>query len=183
MGRSQDLPVLDNQIGKFQERVRRVFPEGIEESVQIFSSPAGRCQQTAEVLRDVLDLDIEISVLEEFDETDYGKFEGLHPKKIKKQWPDIYRMWMNAPSQVTFPGGESFWEVQERSYSKIQELAHTLPEENLFVITHVDVIKMIISKILSIPINNKRYFCIDPGSFSRLESDEGELKVKYLNRT
>jgi len=184
MGRSIDAPILQSEIESFKKRAARVFPEGVERTAAILSSPSLRCRQTAKVLKNVLKLSREILDVKEFDETNYGKFEGLRSGEIKEQWPNLYRLWMNTPSQITFPGGETFHEVQERSYHKIQELLceYLGKTEVLFVITHVDVIKMVIGKILSIPIDNKRYFCIDPGSFSLLESDEEEIRIKYLNR-
>jgi len=182
MGRSCDPPVIQAEIKGFQEGVQRLFPEGIRDRASLLSSPARRCQQTADILKDALGLTEDILVVEEFNETSYGEFEGLHPRQIKKRWPNLYRLWMNAPSQVKFPGGESFTEVQERSFEKLQKLLQEYPEEEtLFVITHVDVIKMIISKVLSIPIDCKRNFCIDPGSFSLLESMGEEIRVRYLN--
>jgi len=184
MGRSCDLPILPAEEEPFQERVQRLFPGRIGEGVVFLSSPAQRCWQTAEILRDVLGLTVEILVAEEFNETDYGEFEGLHPRQIKIRWPGLYRTWMNAPSQIRFPGGESFVEVQERAFGKLRRLPQEYPQEGiLFVITHVDVIKMIISRILSIPIDCKRNFCIDYGSFSLLESMGEGFRVRYLNRT
>ena len=183
MGRSFDIPIATSGVGGFRGRVGALFSQGVGEGVLVFSSPALRCQQTAEVLKDVLGLAVETFVVEAFDETDYGEFEGLHPRQIKARWSGLYHTWMNTPSQITFPGGESFEQVQERSYQKLLELLRECPEgiKTLFVITHVDVIKMLVSKVLSIPIDCKRSFCVDTGSFSLLESIGEEIRVRYLN--
>lgn len=183
MGRSFDLPIATSGVEGFRRRVETLFPQGVGEGVLVFSSPALRCQQTAEVLQGVLGLAVETLVVEAFDETDYGEFEGLHPRQIKTRWPEIYHAWMNTPSQVVFPGGESFAQVQKRSYQKLLKLLRECPEGigALFVVTHVDVIKMVVSKVLTIPIDCKRNFCIDTGSFSLLESMGEEIRVRYLN--
>lgn len=185
MGRSRDLPILKSTIPAFRERLERLFPRGLEETVLVFSSPSRRCFQTAEILTDALGTDRSVTVTTEFCETDYGDFEGKHLREIKETYPDLYSAWISTPSRVTFPRGESFRDVQERSFAKLLELLreHSEKVEASLIVTHVDVIKMIVSKVLSIPIDKKPYFYIHYGSFSCLEVEGEKIRVKYLNRT
>ena len=119
MGRSHDPLIIQTEIKGFQEGVQRLFPQGIRDRASLLSSPARRCQQTAKILKNALGLTTETLVIEEFNETNYGEFEGMHPRQIKTRWPGLYYTWMNTPSQIKFPGGESFTEVQERSFGKL----------------------------------------------------------------
>lgn len=147
----------------------------------IFSSPLLRCLQTARFLRGELRLKHKIEVTEEFTETNYGDFEGKDSEKIKKQYPELFAVWMSKPSQIVFPNGESYQNVQNRAYSKLSKLQTSYPQNPLFICTHVDIIKMIISKILSIPIDKKAHFHINNGSFSWLEVSRRGLRVKCIN--
>jgi broad specificity phosphatase PhoE len=41
-------------------------------------------------------------------EIDFGDFEGLTCDEIAERYPVLYRQWMESPTEVQFPNGESF---------------------------------------------------------------------------
>jgi phosphoserine phosphatase len=181
MGRSCDLSIISETANRFVETIERVVGSHIG---MVYTSPALRCRQTAQFLSGGA------QTLEAFNETNYGDFEGKEPEEIKIKWHDIYWKWMNHPSHMWFPGGESFLEVQSRALAGLQKIIvdNDKTDSLIFVVTHVDVIKMIICGILEIPIDKKRSFHIDHGSFTRLEpcvEKDGSkiIKVRHLNST
>lgn len=189
MGRSYDMPILLKGIELFTTTVAKM--RDIGKNSIIYSSPALRCRQTAKILSDALKIRSKPQISEKFNEMNYGQFEGKSPKKIKIHYPDIYWNWMRHPSLVRFPGGETFIEVQMRAVTYLQKIInreHKQATDNfIFIVTHVDIIKMIICWILNISIDNKRLFCINNGSFTLIETtnekyNKKKLKVRYINR-
>ena len=190
MGRSQDLPIIPESIESFLLTIRRIKNNSIilAKNFLVYSSPALRCRQMAQVISDVFFIKDKPYIFEALNETNYGLFEGKLALEIKAGWPEIYRDWMQNPSRVCFPEGESFKEVQERAVSCLLEIVKAQKEKDnvLFIVSHVDVIKMIVCWLLDIPIDQKRMFCIDNGSVTRLETTDEKnnpkkIKVRSLN--
>lgn len=182
MGRSLNPPILLEARQDFKKTISKLHLRVDDKrTALIFSSPLLRCLQTAKLLRRGLSVKHKIQIVEEFTETDYGDFEGKNANGIKKQYPNLFATWISKPSRVVFPNGESYQDVQSRSYSKLLGLLKSYPQNTLFICTHVDVIKMIISKILSIPIDKKASFRIDNGSFSCLETSHRGFRLRFTN--
>src|SRR5262249_46873730 len=53
-------------------------------------------------------------VIEDFREMDFGDFEGRAYDEIASSHPELYRQWMEAPTEVQFPNGESFQIMRRR---------------------------------------------------------------------
>lgn len=190
MGRSYDLPILQDTAESFIEHTARLLPEsGVNPSV-IYSSPAQRCLQTAALLQDCLGHITRPHVLVELHETNYGAFEGKSAQEIKSAYPETFHYWMEQPGCVRFPDGETLEEVQERATTCLQHLITQLCSSvgALYLVTHVDVIKMLLCWLLGTSINDKRLFHVDPGSFTCLATTENiynkkRLALRYLNLT
>ncbi len=183
MGRSGDLPIEEKEVSFFKQTIGKVSVKPFEgERILFYSSPAQRCQQTAKILIDTIDPKAVIHTDDALHETNYGLFEGKKIEEIKVSHPDVFKQWMESPSHVHFPEGESYAQVQERVISFLQQIIklHEGNVSKLVIVTHVDVIKVIISWVLGIPIDNKRLFCIDNGTFSQLETTDEKYNVKKI---
>jgi broad specificity phosphatase PhoE len=189
MGRSCDLPIIEGSAGSFIERVAWILDESARNNAVVCSSPARRCLQTAALLQDVIGKSTDLHVLAELHEMNYGSFEGKSAEEIKRSNPEVFHDWMNCPGSVRFPEGETFDEVQKRASNCLKDLIvqhRSHIDASLFLITHVDVIKMLLCWLLNISINDKRLFRVDPGSFSCLETtgniyNKKRLTLRYLN--
>ena len=78
----------------------------------IYASPRLRCKQSAEILADFVGCRFDI--IEALCEIDFGEFEGLTYDEIAARYPDIYREWMEHPTEMQFPGGENFTAMWSR---------------------------------------------------------------------
>ena len=45
---------------------------------------------------------------ERLSEIDFGELEGRKYEEIEREQPELFRRWMESPTQVRFPGGESW---------------------------------------------------------------------------
>jgi broad specificity phosphatase PhoE len=71
----------------------------------IYSSPLKRSMQTAE--KAAILFKIPIQEKEGFIDINYGNWEGIEKTKVKKKYPEGYKIWINKPQNITFPEGEN----------------------------------------------------------------------------
>lgn len=145
----------------------------------IYSSPLERCLETAEAIGGSLQL--EVSLLPAVGEVRYGKWEGKKVKKVAKKKRSWYAV-QHYPSRFRFPGGESLREVQARAVAALEELCATHEDEMILVVSHADVIKLLLAHYMGVHIDLFQRLVISPASVSALQlSDGGLVRVLRLN--
>lgn len=182
MGRTRDISIDSNQAITFNLKIasnKKLF----ESTPVILSSPATRCLQTARLVTTVVNTTtMQVIADEGFMETNMGGFEGKTAEVIKKEYPKEFELWQRSLSSFVFPDGESYLAVQQRSYDALNAaVARSSDLGDLIIVTHVDVIKMLIFKILGISVEMKKFLYIDNGSISCLETYKDGYKVKFMN--
>ena len=115
----------------------------------IYSSPRRRARQSAEFLGKAKDLSV--TILEGLCEIDFGDFEGLTYEEIEKQYPDQYKRWMTRPTEIHFPGGESFVQMQTRVLATTTKLCQRHQGESIAIISHGGVNRIILAEALGMP--------------------------------
>jgi len=128
---------------------------------EIYCSPISRCLQTIQPL---LGSKPSIQVVQEvkIQEMNYGQWNGKDLKALskKRDWQSI----QSAPSKFTFPDGESFNQLRRRVSSFLSEISDK--DGPLLVVSHGDVIKMILACTLDLPTDKFQNFVIEPASIS-----------------
>lgn len=69
-------------------------------------------------------------------EIDFGEFEGLTYREIELRYPDAYAAWMTRPTDVTFPGGESFAGMAARVRGALERIRGTHRGDTVAVVSH-----------------------------------------------
>lgn len=144
----------------------------------IYSSPLERCIETAEAID--REHGVGVNELEEIGEVRYGKWEGKKIKKLakKRSWYAV----QHYPSRFRFPEGESLREVQQRSVSALEQLARVHEEEMIAVVSHADVIRLLLAHYLGMHIDLFQRIGIAPASVSLVVlSNKGPVRVVRLN--
>ena len=145
----------------------------------VYSSPLERCVETAQIVANPHNLDV--ARKPDIGEVRYGDWEGKKLKKLarkKRKWYSV----QHYPSRFQFPGGESFSEVQMRAVSAVEELCQAHEKEIVAVISHADVIKLILANYLGMHIDLFQRLVIDPASVSLLAvSSHGPVRVLRIN--
>ena len=131
----------------------------------IYASPLERAVETAEPLAQALGLAIQLRP--GLQDTDVGEWQGLQLKKLRKL--PLWKQVQGHPSEVRFPGGESFLELQQRQVKEIDliRLAHK-PREMIAVVFHCDPIKLVLAHYIGLPLDGFQKFVVAPGSVSIL---------------
>jgi len=141
----------------------------------VYASPRVRARETAHAVaaaRDVL-------VDEGLRELDFGELEGRSYDEIAASDPELYRAWMERPTTVSFPGGESFAELKARALESLERIraAH----DAAVVVTHGGVLRAGLAAWLSMP--DEAIFRLDQryGGVTIVDWLDGAPLVRLMN--
>jgi len=142
----------------------------------VYSSPLERAVETAQPLADLLNLPVE--QIPDLLEIDYGEWQGRTFKQIRRSkfWREVGR----NPEQVRFPGGETFFEAQQRAVNALERLARD--KEIIAAVTHADFILLALAHYLNMPLKDFHRLEIDPASLSVVELKNGIARVLHVNQ-
>lgn len=146
----------------------------------LYSSPVTRCMETAAYIAQTHQLDI-IEV-EDLGEVHYGQWEGKKIKKLAKQksWHAV----QHFPSRFQFPEGEALREVQFRAIQVVEALNRQHAKEFIAVVSHADLIKMVLAHYLGVHLDLFQRIAISPASISLIAlGDNGGVQILRLNDT
>jgi len=140
--------------------------EGKDEWDIIITSPLSSCREFAEVIAQEDETDLEIN--EQFQEIDFGDWEGLSPDKILKQDADKLKAWWQSPTRVTPPKGEDFHEFQARILKFLKQMIENNKGNKILLITHAGVIRVILMHALGMHEDNLFRLNVDNASVSKI---------------
>ncbi len=144
------------------------------------SSPLQRCIETITPWHSAHGDSI-IELDENFIESDYGSWTGQKLSDLAKE--PLWKQVQKEPSSVTFPEGESFQAMFNRVSSGLDKIIDNLKdEENVIIVSHGDIIKLAIAKILDLPIDKFQKLVIDPASISIVKVEKTE-DAEHSRRT
>jgi alpha-ribazole phosphatase len=113
----------------------------------VVSSPRTRARETAEPLAAARGL--AVTVADDLREIDFGSFEGRTYAEIEQSEPELFRAWMETPTAVRFPGGESYGDLRVRAVQALD--AVRAAHESAVVVTHGGVIRAGLAGWLELP--------------------------------
>src|SRR5690606_26108565 len=107
------------------------------------------------------------NIMDSIGEVRYGEWEGQKIKQLakKKEWFTV----QFYPSRMQFPGGESLRAVQMRGIEAIEALAQSHEDQEIIVVvSHADMIKLVLAYYLGVHIDLFQRIIISPASISVL---------------
>jgi probable phosphoglycerate mutase len=174
-----DVPlseVGEGQARQLGERLREVH---IDRAV---SSPLSRAKRTAELAlgparAGALRLD------SGFAEIAHGTWEGLLAGEIGVMDGERLRAWREAPETVQMPQGESLQQVLDRGWPALERASLDLgAEDTLLVVAHDAVNRVLLCRILGLPLSRLWTFRQAPTTINLLEGPDVEhLDLVRLN--
>jgi probable phosphoglycerate mutase len=169
-------PVGESQARQLGERLRDVH------ITRAVASPLSRAKRTAELALEehraaqlCLDPDLQ--------EIAHGDWEGLLASEIGEQDPERLRAWRDAPDTVQMPGGESLQQVLDRAWPALAKACEGLGrDDTLLVVAHDAVNRVLLCRILGLPLSRLWTFRLAPTTINLLEGiDAQQLEVVRLN--
>ena len=168
-------PVGESQARALGERLRDV---SIDRAV---ASPLGRAARTAELAlgdarRDLLRIDAGLM------EIAHGTWEGLLAAEIRERDPERSIAWRDAPHEVLMPEGESLQHVLDRAWPALERACEGLGDGTLLVVAHDAVNRVILCRVLGLPLARLWRFRQAPTTLNLLEGASVDaLDVVRLN--
>ena len=169
-------PVGEGQANALGQRLKDVR---IDRAV---ASPLSRAQLTARLAlgdarADMLQTDADLQ------EIAHGEWEGLLASEIQQKDPARLLAWREEPENVLMPGGESLRQVLDRSWRGLARATEGLGEDDtLLVVAHDAVNRVLLCRILGLPIAKLWTFRQAPTTLNLLEGESPDtLEVVRLN--
>lgn len=138
--------------------------------VAVYSSPLERTRDTAEIIAEVVGL--QVQVRRDLGETDYGDWTNRPLDELRNE--ALWRVIQTTPSRATFPGGESLRGSQARMVEAIETIAAAHdPDDLVIAVGHADPIKAALAHYLGMPLDTFQRIAVSPASVSILSLREG----------
>lgn len=172
---STDVPL--SETGKRQcHELRKWFQK--TSISHVYTSPLTRAKESASIIFP----NHTATIRQSLRELDYGLYEGYNRAKYENNNDEIIRMWINTPSLLTFPKGDSVKIHALMSYVGLKELANEHNGKAIACISHRTTIRLIIASILNLDLDYfRRIPCSNCGvSIIRLDKN-GDFSLETIN--
>lgn len=172
-----DTPLTD--MGRCQARALRELLEHFSVDT-VYSSPLGRALETARLAVPMLAESIHpAQCLIEFD---YGDYDGFSSRDFNCDDP-IFRRWEHNPGNLCFPKGGCISEHAGKAVEGLENLVSDSSGKVLACFSHKTTIRLIIAKVLNLPLDFFRRIPCDNASVTVLRWDQQNFLVQNLNLT
>lgn len=145
---------------------------------QIYASPLERTMETAQAVQQHHP-HLTIASHPGIGEVRYGDWEGMAISALqgRKMWQVVQQ----TPSRAYFPNGETMRGVQERAVNAIEELVARHPRQLVVVVSHADLIKMLVAHYMGTHLDQFQRIVISPASITTLMLGYGRPYVVSVN--
>jgi len=149
----------------------------------VYSSSLLRSIETAEIIARRLSLTV--CKIPEFDELNYGLWEGLKPAEVLSKFPKEYQRWTRNPALASPSKGESGKLLVRRAEPTLEHLATKHSDEAIVIVGHKALNRLLICSQLGIPLKRCRDVmeqdeaCLNVLSFARVTG----VRLLKLNDT
>jgi len=118
----------------------------------VYSSPLRRAMMTAQIIAEPLKLRVE--ALPALIDIDYGKWQGLSLSEAAADNQALYKLWLNKPDQVRFPGGETLEEVGRRAVGGVESVVSRNPDLTTVLVSHKVVCQALICRLMGLDLGH-----------------------------
>lgn len=174
---AQNYPPLSDQgVDEIENVVKYLKARAIKNDV-IYSSPAIRVQQSAELVAKLFKQDFEI--VEDLTQRQCGEWNGLTYSQILEKYPQgISEILANLESGGA---GESTPDFIKRIKNVVDDLVEKNTGNRIIIVTHPDVIQAAISGALEIPADKMLKIYIRTGSVTQISYFENWASLVYCD--
>jgi len=138
----------------------------------VYSSGLARAVHGASCFAQVLEL--EVVQDQRFNEIDRGDWGGLSTEEIGQRWPGGLEAYKADPGGYRGHGGESFVDLHARTWPALQELALRHVGEEVLLVCHAQVIRVLAAGLLGVPMEESLRMMLSHGgitTFDRFPDD------------
>ncbi len=154
--RHQDEPI--SQAGRADSL--KLWPYLCDKQLSaIYMSSYQRTRQTIEFVAEQSGLTPIVD--ERLNEIDNGLIEGMTDTAIQERYPEVWRGFRERSADFLFPGGETGEEACRRIAGFLEEKRKIHASENIVVVSHEGLIRLLVCHILDLPVYARWNFQVD----------------------
>lgn len=168
-----------NEDGKTQaaalaERLEKVNLDAI------YSSPLERTTETAQAIA-AHHPKLTVQSLDGVGEMHYGTWQGEKLSQLRRE--KLWEIVQVYPSRAQFPGGEAIRQAQARAVDALETLATRHTNQRVVVVSHSDIIKLMVMHYLGAHVDFYQRLEISPASLSIVHLGTGRPYIVRVNDT
>ena len=143
----------------------------------LYTSDLARARETAEAVAR-LHPGLSVEVDSGLREVDLGEWEGADRDTLQRGWPELFQKWLTSPSWDLVPGGEGSAAFEDRVVGCLGRIAAAAGDDaTVAVVTHIGVVRSLLSMIVGIPAGNLRFpWAIDNTSITVLRGPSARAR-------
>jgi probable phosphomutase (TIGR03848 family) len=146
----------------------------------IYSSPLERTVETAQAVIEHHP-QLKLQLLDDVGEVKYGTWQGAELGKLTTR--KLWRAVQINPTRVRFPGGETMRAAQMRAVNVLEMLAEKYPRQRVAVVSHSDIIRMIVAHYLGVHLDLFQRIEISPASLTIIRLNFGRSTIVQVNES
>jgi alpha-ribazole phosphatase len=145
----RDVPLSERGIDQIMRLSGFLQSAGLQ---AVYASDLSRALKSAEIIARAHGVQ---PVIEKgLKEYSFGEWEGMTFSEIEKEYPDAFGAWAANPVMFSPAGGESTEGVRKRAISAFEKIIGRHQGENIAIVSHGGVIRIILCELLGIPLEN-----------------------------
>ena len=146
----------------------------------IYSSPLRRALDTANIMAQYHNVRVQVNNgLIDFD---YGEWQGLPDKEVKKLYLALHSEWHTNPHLVKMPGGEGLDDVRKRALAVVNEVVSKY-KGSVALVSHRVVNKVLICSLLGLDNSHFWHIRQDVGGITTFDYVDGRFILTKHNDT
>jgi probable phosphoglycerate mutase len=145
----------------------------------VYASPLERCAETAEAI--AVPHGLAVRTVPELAEVDYGRWTGRSMPQLVRT--TLWKKVQQAPSSVSFPEGEGLIDAQRRGVAALEEIAGRHPRSVVAVVSHADVIRLVLAHYAGLHIDLFQRLIVSPASVSAVALGDRIPRIVRMNDT
>ena len=167
-----------NERGRIQAEAVAAALSGVPVAA-VFASPMIRALDTARAVASPHDLKPVVDPA--FNNIDLGEWQGREKGRIRREQPELWRLWMEDPDALRIPGGESLADVRERAYARTLELVDEHRDTRMVIVSHRSVAKLLAGALMGMESGYFWRFYLDNAGYSVFGFNEGAFVMLKWN--
>jgi broad specificity phosphatase PhoE len=146
----------------------------------IYTSDIVRAAETAQIIGEYVGM--QPIVAAKMREIDVGKWEGLTPDDLYRQYPEHMAEFDRDPANTVRLGGESYAQVQVRALEGLAEISAAHAQDDVVVVvSHGGTIRAMICDIIGLELRHFGRLWLDNGSISEIRTHHGKWRLVRMN--
>lgn len=170
----QELPLTIRGQEQILQAARYLVDKNIQ---QLWCSPLSRCVKSAQIIGQTLSL--EPRIVSNLREISLGAWEGLTQDQVQECFPGQFEARGQDLANYRPEDGESFVDVQKRAWLAWEQIIQE--KQTSAIVAHSGVNRVLLCKILGLPLENLFRFDLDYGSITTLVAKQNSFVVQSLN--